>query len=198
MAKELGYFEERRSTSATHKQASWPATRDALQSGEIDAAHCLYTMPFSVATRIGGNGATDLKIAMMLSNNGQGITLANDFAEVGYGDLKGQGAAARQGARVGDDLSRRHPRPVAALLVGAGGRRLDVEDQPLPPPQMIQNMTRRNDAGLLRRRTVERGGGRPGHRLHDPRDAGPVAQPPREGAGRQRAVRAERSDSLRT
>jgi nitrate/nitrite transport system substrate-binding protein len=87
MAKTLGFFEERSLDVEVIKQASWPATRDALLSGEIDGAHCLFSMPFSVATKVGGAGGTDLKIAMMLNNNGQAITLHKDFASVGYGDL---------------------------------------------------------------------------------------------------------------
>ncbi len=120
MAKELGYFEKYGIDATVTKQANWAALRDGLQTGQIDAAHALYTLPFSVATKIGGNGNTDLKIAMILNNNGQGITLAKEFAEVGYGDThQGQGAV-RIGVSTGagDDLPRRHTRPVAALLAG--------------------------------------------------------------------------------
>ena len=46
-------------------------------------------MPLSVATGIGGTGSRDLRVAMMLNNNGQAITLAKDFAGAGYGDLDG-------------------------------------------------------------------------------------------------------------
>ena len=56
MAKELGYFEERGLDVTLQKQASWPATRDNLLTGQIDGAHCLFGMPFSVATGIGGHG----------------------------------------------------------------------------------------------------------------------------------------------
>ncbi len=49
MAKELGLFEQYRLDVTVSKQASWPALRDALQNGQIDGAHCLFGMPFSVA-----------------------------------------------------------------------------------------------------------------------------------------------------
>src|SRR5882672_2743363 len=88
MAKELGYFAERDLDVSLVKQASWPATRDNLLNGQIDGAHCLFGMPFSVATGIGGTaGNTALKIAMTLSNNGQAITLSNDFTSAGYANL---------------------------------------------------------------------------------------------------------------
>lgn len=76
MADALGYFEERGVNVEIVKQASWPATRDALLNGDIDAAHCLFGMPFSVATGVGGKAGTNgLKVAMTLNNNGQAITL---------------------------------------------------------------------------------------------------------------------------
>src|SRR5207253_4166822 len=88
MAKELGYFAERGLDVSVVKQASWPVTRDNLLTGQIDGAHCLFGMPFSVATGIGGSaGNTSLKIAMVLNNNGQAITLKKDYAAAGYGDL---------------------------------------------------------------------------------------------------------------
>ena len=42
MAKELGYFADRDLDVTLEKQASWPATRDDLLTGQIDGAHCLF------------------------------------------------------------------------------------------------------------------------------------------------------------
>ena len=86
MAKELGFYEKRGLDVEVVKQASWPATRDNLLSGQIDGAHCLSTMPFSVASGVSGSG-TGLKIAMILNNNGQAITLNKQLASAGYGGL---------------------------------------------------------------------------------------------------------------
>ena len=93
MAKELGYFAERDLDVTVEKQASWASTRDNLVNNELDGAHCLFGMPFSVATGIGGAGSRALRVAMMLNNNGQAITLAKEFAAVGYGDLEKARAA---------------------------------------------------------------------------------------------------------
>jgi nitrate/nitrite transport system substrate-binding protein len=55
----------------------------------LDAAHCLFSMPFSVYTGIGGKAGSEMKIAMILNNNGQAITLSKDFCGlVGFRDLK--------------------------------------------------------------------------------------------------------------
>ncbi len=40
IAKELGYFEERGLDVTLQKQASWPATRDALLTNQVDGAGC--------------------------------------------------------------------------------------------------------------------------------------------------------------
>jgi nitrate/nitrite transport system substrate-binding protein len=93
MAKELGYFAERGLDVSVEKQASWAATRDNLLNNEIDGGHVLSSMPFSVATGIGGNGSRALRVAMILNNNGQAITLSKDYAAVGYGDLEKARAA---------------------------------------------------------------------------------------------------------
>jgi nitrate/nitrite transport system substrate-binding protein len=151
MAKELGYFAERGLDVSIEKQASWPATRDALLTGQIDGAHCLYTMPLSVATGVGGNGSRDLRIAMMLNNNGQAITLAKDLADAGYGDPKA--AADVLTAKKGTTLAMTFPGGTHDLWLRywllAGGVDLgSVGIEPVPPPQMVQNMSVGNVTGF--------------------------------------------------
>ena len=51
MAKELGYFDKYGLNVDVVKQASWASTRDALLTGDIEGAHCLFGMPFSASTR---------------------------------------------------------------------------------------------------------------------------------------------------
>jgi nitrate/nitrite transport system substrate-binding protein len=87
MAEELGYFRERGLSVALVRQNSWAALRDNLLAGEIDGAHCLFSLPLSVACGIGGAGNRSLRIAMVLSNNGQGITLANSMSRLGYANV---------------------------------------------------------------------------------------------------------------
>ncbi|MET0895007.1 MAG: CmpA/NrtA family ABC transporter substrate-binding protein [Acidimicrobiia bacterium] len=143
MAKELGYFEDRGLDVTLVKQASWPATRDALLTGQIDGAHCLFGMPFSVATGIGGTaGNTSLKIAMVLNNNGQAITLKKDYAAAGYANL----AKARKVLEA--------KTPTMAMTFPGGTHDMwlrywlraahadaAVSIIPIPPPQMVANMS---------------------------------------------------------
>jgi nitrate/nitrite transport system substrate-binding protein len=144
MAKELGFFKNRSLDVEVIKQASWPALRDALLTGQIDGAHCLYAMPFSVATKIGGNGSTDLKIAMMLNQNGQAITLARDFKEVGYGDLPG--AKEFLESKDTPSLAMTFPGGTHDLwlrywLASTKADASKVKISAVPPPQMVQNMS---------------------------------------------------------
>ena len=60
MAKELGYFEKYGLNVDVVKQASWASTRDNLLTGEIEGAHCLFGMPFSSYTGVGGQAGKEL------------------------------------------------------------------------------------------------------------------------------------------
>jgi nitrate/nitrite transport system substrate-binding protein len=144
MAKELGFFAARGVDASVEKQASWPALRDALLNGQLDAAHCLGSMPFSVATSIGGAGSRDLKVAMYLNQNGQAITLAKEFESVGYGDVKAAGALLN--SKDAPALAMTFPGGTHDLWLrywvkasGADATKLKIS--PVPPPQMVQNMT---------------------------------------------------------
>ncbi|MGH9179346.1 MAG: CmpA/NrtA family ABC transporter substrate-binding protein [Acidimicrobiales bacterium] len=141
MAKELGYFEERGLDVSVEKQASWPATRDNLLNGAIDGAHCLISMPLSLAAGIGGQG-TALKIAMVLSNNGQAINLSNDFASVGYGDLAKAKAAleSKEPTLAMTFPGGTHDIWLRYWLKATGADPSKVKIIPIPPPQMVANM----------------------------------------------------------
>ena len=151
MAKELGYFEARNLDVEILKQVSWPGLRDALLTNQIDVAHSLYSLPFAVATGIGGTGSTDLKVAMILSNNGQGITLAKEFAEVGYGNLKKAGELlnSRQAPELGMTFpGGTHDLWLRYWLKAAGANASNLKISPIPPPQMVQNMSVGNVKGF--------------------------------------------------
>ena len=142
MAEELGYFAERGLDVSVEKQASWAATRDNLLNGELDGAHCLFGMPFSVATGIGGSGSRALKIAMVLNSNGQAITLSKELASVGYGDLEKARAVLTAKSPT---LAMTFPGGTHDLWLRSWLRAADVDAKAvqivtIPPPQMVANM----------------------------------------------------------
>jgi nitrate/nitrite transport system substrate-binding protein len=150
LADKLGYFSDLDLEVELAKQESWPVTRDNLLRSEIDGAHCLFGMPFSVATKIGGDGSRDLKIAMTLNNNGQAITLANSLDSAGYGDLDAANealAAAGTPQLAMTFPGGTHDTWLRYWLMAAGVKFTDVDIQPVPPPQMVQNMSVGNVVG---------------------------------------------------
>lgn len=143
MAKELGYFDQRGLDVQLIKQASWPATRDNLQTGQIDGAHCLFSMPLSVAAGIGGKGAKDLKVAMILNNNGQAITVSEaTFKGVGYADLAAAKAAleAKPPTLAMTFPGGTHDIWLRYWLKATKADTSKVKVIPIPPPQMVANM----------------------------------------------------------
>lgn len=142
MAKELGYFAERGLDVSVEKQASWAATRDNLLNNEIDGGHVLSSMPFSVATRVSGNGSRSLRIAMMLNNNGQAITLSKDYASAGYGDLDKARAAllAKTPTLAGTFPGGTHDTWLRYWLKACKVDSNVVKIITIPPPQMVANM----------------------------------------------------------
>lgn len=147
MADKLGLYKEHGVTVEILKEASWANIRDKLLTGELDAAHCLFGMPFSVYTGVGGTAGKELKIAMILNSNGQGITLAKGMASTaGYADLAGAKAAI-------EALSAERTTSFAMTFPGGthdlwlrywlGAAQVDqskVQIKTIPPPQMVANM----------------------------------------------------------
>jgi nitrate/nitrite transport system substrate-binding protein len=148
MAKELGYFEKYGLDVDVIKQASWASTRDNLLTGEIECAHCLFGMPFSVYTGVGGQAGKELHIAMVLNNNGQAITLSKeDFGgKVGYGDLKAAKTAiealkAKKEATFAMTFpGGTHDMWLRYWLAATAVDQKTVKIITIPPPQMVANM----------------------------------------------------------
>lgn len=147
MAKELGLFEKYGVNVEVSKEASWANVRDKVLSGELTGAHCLFGMPFSVYTGIGGKAGSVMKIAMVLNNNGQAITLSQKFC-----DLIGNNEVSKVAAAV-DKLNAQkqvqfamtfpggtHDMWLRYWLAAAGVDAKKVGIKVIPPPQMVANM----------------------------------------------------------
>ncbi|MCU0429926.1 MAG: ABC transporter substrate-binding protein [Cytophagaceae bacterium] len=147
MAKELGLFAKYGVDVEVTKEASWASVRDKILTGELQGAHCLYTMPLSVYTGVGGKAGSEMYVAMMLSNNGQAITLSKDFCGlVGY----------KQFAKVNASVNTvKQKKEVTFAMTFPGGThdlwlrywmgatgidQKKVGIITIPPPQMVANM----------------------------------------------------------
>lgn len=67
------------------KESSWAAIRDKVVSGELHAAHILYSLVYGVHLGIGGS-KKDMAVLMTINNNGQGISLASQLKDKGVTD----------------------------------------------------------------------------------------------------------------
>jgi nitrate/nitrite transport system substrate-binding protein len=148
MAKELGLFAKYGVNVEVTKEASWANVRDKILTGELDGAHCLFSMPFSVYTGVGGKAGSEMKIAMVLNNNGQAITLSKDFCgKVGFKQTAKVApvVAARLKAEKEVTFAMTFPGGTHDIwlrywLAAANVSQKTAKIITIPPPQMVANM----------------------------------------------------------
>lgn len=146
-AKELGLFTKYSVDVELSKEASWANVRDKILLGELDGAHCLFSMPLSVYTGIGGKAGSEMKIAMMLNNNGQAITLSKEFCGLtGYKEVNKAAAAVKKvQSRKEVTFAMTFPGGTHDIwlrywLAASGINQKSVGIITIPPPQMVANM----------------------------------------------------------
>lgn len=156
VAQEMGFFKKYGVEVEVQKQANWLAVRDKLSTGELQGAHCLFGMPFSVATGVSKVQGAALKIAMTLSNNGQATTLSTRHfgGKVKYADFAGLRKAV-DGLRATKSPTfamtfpgGTHDMWMHLTLAAAGIDPKSVQVKVIPPPQMVANMTAGNMDGF--------------------------------------------------
>jgi nitrate/nitrite transport system substrate-binding protein len=155
VAKELGLFAKYGVDVELEKEASWAIVRDKILDGELDGAHCLFSMPLSVYTGIGGKAGSEMKIAMMLNNNGQAITLSKNFCGLlGYKEI-GKVAKAIKQVQATKEVTFAMTFPggthdiwLRNWLAAAGVDSKSVGIITIPPPQMVANMKVDNMEGF--------------------------------------------------
>jgi len=137
------------------KQASWGTTRDNLVLGSegngIDGAHILTPMPYQISagTVTQNNVPTPMHILARLDLNCQGISVANEYADLKVGiDAKPLQAAFEKKKAAGKSIKAAMTFPGGThdlwirYWMAAGGidPDKDVETIVVPPPQMVANM----------------------------------------------------------
>jgi nitrate/nitrite transport system substrate-binding protein len=144
VAAEMGFDQKYGIKIIPSKEASWAAIRDKTISGDLDAAHILYSLVFGVQLGIGGL-QKDMAILMTLNHNGQGITLSNQMKEQGVSD----GASLKQlidSEQRDFTFAQTFPTGTHAMWLyywlAANGidPMKDVKTIVVPPPQMVANM----------------------------------------------------------
>jgi nitrate/nitrite transport system substrate-binding protein len=148
MAKELGLFDKYGVKVEVSKEASWANVRDKLLTGELDGAHCLFSMPFSVYIGVGGKAGSEMRIAMVLSNNGQAITLSKDFCgKVGFKQTSKVAGMVTDKLKADKEVTFAMTFPggthdiwLRTWLSAAHVNQKTSKIITIPPPQMVANM----------------------------------------------------------
>lgn len=147
IAFEKGIFKKYGLNVEISKEASWANVRDKILTGELQGAHCLFGMPFSVYTGVGGNAGSEMHIAMMLNNNGQCITLSKDFCgKVKHQDNSTVASAVAELSKTkeltfaGTFPGGTHDTWLRYWLAASGVDQNKVKIITIPPPQMVANM----------------------------------------------------------
>ena len=148
MAKELGLFEKYGVNVEVSKEASWANVRDKILTGELDGAHCLFSMPLSVYTGVGGKEGSEMKIAMVLNNNGQAITLSKDFCgKVGFKQTNKVAPVVAAKLKADKEVTFAMTFPggthdiwLRYWLAAANVSQKTSKIITIPPPQMVANM----------------------------------------------------------
>jgi len=144
MASVLGFDRKYGIKIVLSKEASWPAVRDKLVNGELDAAHVLYGLVYGVHLGAGGP-KKDMAVLMNLNHNGQAITLSKKVADKGAVDGASLAKLMRTDMRE-YTFAQTFPTGTHAMwlyywLAAHGIDPMkDAKTITVPPPQMVANM----------------------------------------------------------
>ncbi len=155
VAKEKGFFEKHGLTQVTlNREPGWKAIADGLASKRLDAAQVVAGMPLAMTLGCDGSPPMPMVSGLILSRNGNAITLDKRFYEQGVRSLQDFKAAISQDPDKIYTLGVVHPASMQNLmtrywLASAGiDPDKDVNLVILPPPQMVSNLLSGNIDGF--------------------------------------------------
>ena len=155
VAKEKGFFEQHGLTQVTlSREPSWAAVADGLMTKRLDAAQVVAGIPLAMTLGIEGNPPTPMISGLILSRNGNAITLDKRFYDQGVRSLQDFKAAIAKDPDTIYTLGVVHTASMQNLmtrywLASAGiDPDKDVNLVILPPPQMVANLLSGNIDGF--------------------------------------------------
>jgi nitrate/nitrite transport system substrate-binding protein len=136
MADAQGFYKKHGLEVNLVKMKGWPAVRDSIIAGELDAYHMLSPMPIAMTLGL-GSVPTSVKMACVQNNNGDAIVLANKLKGKvkGPADFKGLEIAVPFTFSIHNLLLRYY---VATAGVNPDK---DMKIVSIPPPEAISKMT---------------------------------------------------------
>ena len=147
VAKEKGFFKKHGLDEVNLvREPSWKAIAEGITTRRLDAAPMVAGMPLSMTIGVDGKPPVPVVTALVLSRNGNAITLDRKFLEQGVKNLKDFATVLRQTPDQVHTLGVVHPASMHNLMLrywlAAGGidPDQDVNLTVIPPPQMVANL----------------------------------------------------------
>jgi len=154
VAHEKGFFQEEGLEQVTlSREPSWKAIASGVVEGRLDAAQMVAGMPLSLTIGAGGKQPTPIITALVLSRNGNAITLSKNFDKYGVRTLEDLKNALSLTPDKIHTFGMVHPSSMHNLLLrywlASGGINpdQDVALTVIPPPQMVANLKAGNIDG---------------------------------------------------
>ena len=147
VAKEKGFFEKHGLENVTLcRETSWKAIAEGVSAGTLDAAQMVAGLPLALTLGMGGFAPVPVVTALVLSRNGNAITLSQQFYQQGVRTLNDLKAAIAQSPDRVFNLGVVHPSSMHNLMLrywlASGGidPDRDINLVVLPPSQMVANL----------------------------------------------------------
>jgi len=144
VAKELGFFEKYGLEQVTlSREPSWKAIAEGITSSRLDAAQMIAGMPLALTLGMGGKAPVPVTTGLVLSRNGNAITLSKRFLHDGVRTVEDLKAAIARTPDKVPTLAVVHPASMHNLMMrhwlASGGidPDRDVNIVTIPPPQMV-------------------------------------------------------------
>jgi nitrate/nitrite transport system ATP-binding protein len=154
VAKEKGFFAKHGLEGVNLvRETSWQEIANGVATGRLDAAQMVAGMPLSMTIGAGGKTPVPIITALVLSRNGNAITLSNKFQEMGIKTVADLKNALKSTPDEVHTFGMVHPASMHNLMLrywlASGGidPDLDVNLTVIPPPQMIANLKAGNIDG---------------------------------------------------
>lgn len=154
VAKEKGFFANHGLEQVKlFREPSWQELSRDIAEGRLDAAQMVAGMPLSMTLGAGGKPSIPMITSMVLSRNGNAITLSKEFQEMGVTNLQELKEAIAKNPDKVPTFGVVHPASMHNLLLrywlASGGidPDHDVSLMVIPPPQMVANLKAGNIDG---------------------------------------------------
>jgi nitrate/nitrite transport system ATP-binding protein len=155
IAKEKGFFQKHGLEQVNLvKEPSWQAIADGIRERRLDGAQMVAGMPLALTLGMGGKNPLPMITAMVMSRNGNAITLSKKFAEAGVKTLEDLRLKLAETPDQVATLGMVHPASMQNLLLrywlasGSIDPDQDINLMRLPPPQMVANLESGNIDGF--------------------------------------------------